>query len=66
MAAAVPAWAVYSVLVKRRPLDLPPLVLLLATIIIGIVLLLPAYLWERSVRGDFAVTPASVGAVEVL
>jgi drug/metabolite transporter (DMT)-like permease len=63
VAAAVPAWAVYSVLVKRRPVDLPPLVLLLATVVIGIVLLLPAYLWERAVSGDFAVTPASVAAL---
>ncbi|HYN39776.1 MAG TPA: DMT family transporter, partial [Rhodospirillales bacterium] len=30
---AVPAWALYSVLLRRRPADLPPLTLLLATVL---------------------------------
>lgn len=41
---AVPTWAVYSVLLKHRPAELPPLTLLGATVSIGVVMLLPVYL----------------------
>jgi drug/metabolite transporter (DMT)-like permease len=63
VAASVPMWAIYSVLVKRRPAELPPLALLLATVLIGLAVLLPAYLWERAAAGDFAVTVPSVAAI---
>ncbi|MCU0837710.1 MAG: DMT family transporter [Rhodospirillales bacterium] len=63
VAAAVPMWAVYSVAVKRRPAELPPHALLLATMLIGIAILFPAYLWERAVTGPFAVTPATLAAI---
>jgi drug/metabolite transporter (DMT)-like permease len=46
MLAAVPLWAVYSVLLKRRPAELPQLTLLTATVIAGVGLLLPLYLWQ--------------------
>lgn len=46
MLAAVPIWAVYSVLLKRRPAALPHLTLLTATVIAGVGLLLPLYLWQ--------------------
>ena len=39
MALAVPNWALYSVLVRRRPQEMPPFVMLLATALIGVVLL---------------------------
>lgn len=42
MALAVPNWALYSVLVRRRPAAIPPFVLLLATALIGVVALAPA------------------------
>lgn len=45
MALAVPNWALYSVLVRRRPQAMPPLVLLLATALIGLALLAPAFAW---------------------
>ncbi|MGH6912158.1 MAG: DMT family transporter [Geminicoccales bacterium] len=40
---AVVLWALYSVLLVRRPADLPPLALLCATIVMALVLLLPLY-----------------------
>lgn len=56
MLAAVPLWSLYSVLLRRRPAALPPMVLLAAIMAIGIMLLLPVYLWELSTVGGFAVT----------
>jgi drug/metabolite transporter (DMT)-like permease len=40
---AVLLWALYSVLLRRRPADLPPLALLSAITMLGLVLLLPLY-----------------------
>lgn len=40
---AVLIWALYSVLLLRRPADLPPLALLSAITLLGLVLLLPLY-----------------------
>lgn len=57
---AVLAWSVYSVLVKRKPRDLPPMVLLGATNWIAVAILLPFYLWELNTVGGFAVTTSSV------
>lgn len=58
--AAVVAWSVYSVLVKRKPQDLPALVLLGATNWIAVVILLPFYVWELNTVGGFAITLSSV------
>lgn len=63
LAAAVPMWAIYSVLIKRRPGELPALVLLLATVVIGVLILLPAYLAERAAIGGFALTPSALIAI---
>jgi drug/metabolite transporter (DMT)-like permease len=46
MLLAVLVWALYSVLLKRRPASVPPLALLTASVIAGVALLLPAYLWQ--------------------
>lgn len=48
---AVPAWAVYSVLLRRRPSDLRPLTMLLATILLGVAFLAPFYGFEVT-RGN--------------
>ena len=42
MLAAVPLWAVYSLLLRRRPAELPPDVALAASIVPALALLLPA------------------------
>jgi drug/metabolite transporter (DMT)-like permease len=46
MVAAVPLWAVYAVLLKRRPPQLSSLTLLTASVIAGVILLTPFYLWQ--------------------
>ncbi len=51
MLIAVPMWAIYSVLLKRRPSQVPQLALLTASVIVGLVLLLPLYLWQVG-RGE--------------
>ena len=43
---SVPAWAFYSVIVKRAPADPPPLALLFATVLFGLAILVPGYALE--------------------
>jgi drug/metabolite transporter (DMT)-like permease len=57
IALAVPMWALYSVLVRRAPADLPPLALLLATVLIGLAILVPLYASELIGGRTFAPTP---------
>lgn len=44
---ALAVWAVYSILLKRRPAKLDGLSLLFYISVIGVVLMLPVYLWEE-------------------
>lgn len=44
MALAVPLWAVYSILLKRRPAQLPQLALLTSSVVAGVLIMLPVYL----------------------
>ncbi len=55
MMVAFPLWAFYSVLLKRRPAELPPVVLLVGVMCIGFALLIPVYIWEYSQVGGFTV-----------
>ena len=48
MIAAVVAWSLYSVLVKRRPPDLHPNAMLAGMIAFGLLMTLPFYLWETA------------------
>src|SRR3546814_12336411 len=59
MLVAVTDWAVYSVLLRYRPAEIPPLAVLAATIFFGLVVLTPFWLWEVSTG---AVMPASLPA----
>lgn len=63
MVAAVPFWAVYSVLLRRAPRDVPAMTLMSAMTLIGVAVLTPAYLWELSVAGPFAVTTETVSSI---
>lgn len=54
MLVSVVVWAVYSVLLRRLPPGLPPMVFLLVLSAIGAVLLLPFYAWEVVALGGFA------------
>jgi drug/metabolite transporter (DMT)-like permease len=58
MLGAVAIWAIYSVLLKRRPAQLPQLALLTATVIAGVALLFPVYLWQHW-RGETMVMTGS-------
>ncbi|MBI1243892.1 MAG: EamA family transporter [Alphaproteobacteria bacterium] len=51
-------WAVFSLLLRRRPAELAPAGLLYVQIVIGALSLLPFYGWEVAVEGrTFALTP---------
>lgn len=63
IATAVPMWALYSVLVRRKAAALPPLALLLAIVGIGLVVLAPGYALELATIGGFAPTPATFAAI---
>jgi drug/metabolite transporter (DMT)-like permease len=58
--AGVVLWALYSVLLRRRPAGLPPLVLLAATVLIALLLLLPVYGLELWSGARLQVTTASL------
>ncbi len=49
-------WAFYSVLLKRRPVELPPIVLVAVIMFVGVVFLIPAYIWEYGQVGGFALS----------
>jgi drug/metabolite transporter (DMT)-like permease len=63
MLVAVVAWSLYSVVIRKRPADLPSLTLLFAIVILGLVLLTPAYAWEAAVKGGFRPTPPALLAI---
>lgn len=53
---AIFSWAVYSVLLKRFKIDLPPSVFLLVLILFGLPIIFPFYLWEYRLSGPFGMT----------
>lgn len=66
MLVAVPNWALYSVLLRRRPLAVDPMVLLTVTIAFGLAFLTPALIFELARGPDFHLngkTVASMGYV---
>ncbi len=50
---AVFSWAVYSVLLKRFKMNLPPMTFLLTIIIVGLPFIFPLYMWEYGLQGRF-------------
>lgn len=63
MLLAVPTWAVYSVLLKHRPAELPPLTLLGATVSIGVLALLPVYLLTVAAGARMQLDPPAIAAL---
>lgn len=61
--AAVLSWALYSVCLRWRPAELDPLTLLTATVAIGLIPLIPLYLWDLGRSGGFPLTGVTLGAV---
>lgn len=56
-------WAVYTIVLKRRPAELSAMAFLAAMLLLSLPLLLPFYLWEFSVRGGFTLNAATVSAL---
>ncbi len=63
MALAVPLWAVYSILLKKRPEHLPHLVLLTSSVIAGVVLMMPLYLYSLYQGQVLSLNPANILAI---
>jgi drug/metabolite transporter (DMT)-like permease len=59
-------WALYTVLIRWRPLGLHPMAFLGATVAFGVLFHIPFVVWELGARGGFAVTPEAVGALVYL
>jgi len=55
MLLAVSLYALYSVLLRKRP-DIKPMSFLTTTFAVGVVLLLPLYLWERQTAAPLELT----------
>jgi drug/metabolite transporter (DMT)-like permease len=56
--AAAMSWALYTVLLRKRPKDLAPLPFLTALVGIGLFFLAPVYIWEIRSGATFDFTPA--------
>jgi drug/metabolite transporter (DMT)-like permease len=61
--ATVPVWALFTVLLKRRPPELDALVLLAAMAVVGLTLMAPLYAWSVWVGARMVFTPATVGTL---
>ena len=56
-------WAIYTIVLRRRPPELSAMGFLTAMLLFSLPFLLPFYLWEFSVRGGFRLTPATMAAL---
>jgi len=64
--AAALSWAVYTVLLRKRPQNIDPIPFLTILVAIGLVFLLPIYVWEIRSGASFHLSPsvfASIGYV---
>lgn len=60
---AVPNWALYSVLLRRRPPALEPMVLLTVTIAAGLIFLTPALVYELVQGPDFELSAKTLASL---
>jgi drug/metabolite transporter (DMT)-like permease len=63
---AIFLWALYSTLLRHWPSELKPLNFIAATMIVGLMVLTPAYFVERGLVGGFEVTQAAVVGIGYL
>ena len=56
-------WALYTIVLRRRPSGLSAIGFLAAMLLLGLPLLLPFYLWELFTRGGFALSVPAVAAL---
>ncbi len=57
------SWALYSVFLRKCPMELNPLSFLATLIIIGIFFILPFYIWEMSTGKTMNISQASIGSI---
>ncbi len=57
------AWALYSVMLRRRPAGIDSIAFLTMIVAFGLAVMLPFYLWEFAVKGGFDLSAASVAAI---
>ncbi len=60
---SVLGWSIYSVLLRRVPKELPPMILLTALNLIAVAILLPPYLWEYAIKGGFEISSTNLAAI---
>jgi len=60
MAAAVPCWSAYTLLLRRAPAGLPQSALVAATSALGLLLLAPLLTWRLAAGETFPLTPAAL------
>ncbi len=57
------SWAVYSVMLRKRPREMDPVGFLTVIIFLGLIISLPFYLRELGTLGGFRLSPASVASL---
>ena len=57
------SWAVYSVMLRRRPKQMDPIAFLTLIVGFGLIVSLPFYLRELATLGGFSLTPASLASL---
>ena len=57
------SWALYSVLLRKCPIELNPLSFLATLIIIGTLFISPFYIWEMSTGKTMNISKASIGSI---
>ncbi len=57
------SWAIYSVMLRRRPARMDPIAFLTVMVAFGLCFSLPFYLWELGVKGGFSLSTASVASI---
>jgi drug/metabolite transporter (DMT)-like permease len=60
---AMALWAVYTIVLRRRPPELSAMAFLAAMLLLSLPLLLPFYLWEYAGRGGFSLNAATLSAL---
>ena len=57
------SWALYSVMLRKRPKQMDPIAFLTLLILFGLLFCLPWYLWELQAEGGFSLSPASFASL---
>lgn len=57
------SWAIYSVMLRRRPRQMDPIAFLTLIVAFGLISSLPFYFWELRNQGGFSLTPASLASL---